>query len=327
MELDYETLRSLGYIVSMPDFYIDRIVSIDSLDLLISAMMEKLDAGGSIRGIKQIELKGGNAVNLAYALARFGVKSVLITSADDYGREILRDAFDDLNAELIIKDGKQGYTVSFEIRDRANIMISDNGTNEMFGLDMISSDDANMIRDAIAIAITNWASNAKGNELVEGVFSLAENSLHFLDPADISARSDEFLAMINRLGHLIDILSINENEARILAERLNISADLDDMAYRLAKELNVRIDLHTSSLAATSNGADNTIVKTFAINARILTGAGDVWDAADLIGYIANLSEHDRLYLANAAAALYVSNASPPTLNEVMNFMDRVRDH
>ncbi len=315
-----DRLRSIGYIVVLPDFYIDRIVKIDSLDILFKLMNDKLDLGGSIRGIMQFELKGGNATNLAYALSKLGVENVLITAADEYGKNILNYTFANLNTRLVIKDGKQGYTVSFEVKDQANIMISDSGINGNFDLDMIKH-EIDILKDATAIAITNWASNLAGTRLVEGVFSYGSNALHFLDPADISSRREEFIAMLRRLNHMIDILSINENEFKILADKMIEYNDIIEGVNKLAKELGMRVDLHTARYSLTANGKEFTKVDTFNIEPRLLTGAGDVWDAADLIGYMVDLNDDDRLLFANATAALYINNMSMPSINEVLSFI------
>lgn len=316
-----DMLNSIGYIVALPDFYIDRIVKVDSFEKLVAAIDKKLERGGSIRGIEQFELKGGNATNLAYAIAKIGAKSVLITGADEYGEPILRDVFADLNTNLIIKYGKQGYTTSLEINN-TNVMISDSGINEHYNLDIIK-DEIEILKGASAVAITNWASNLDGNELVEGVFSFAENALHFLDPADISERVDEFVSMLRRLNTLIDVLSINENEFKVLTRRLDIkSDDIINGAYELAKELQIRIDIHTPSVTVTTNGKDLKHCKTFDLDAKIVTGAGDVWDAADIIAYLSNISDHDRLLFANAAASLYIVNAKAPTLDDILAFIE-----
>jgi ribokinase len=320
--LTADIVKSIGTIVVLPDFYIDRIVKVSSLDQLIESINDKLEHGGSIRGIEQFEIKGGNATNLAYTLSNIGANCILITAADEYGRVILNDTFKDLDAKLIIKDGKQGYTTSLEVRNKANIMLSDSGINQRFNLDLIK-DDIDILKSASAIAITNWASNFDGNELIEGVFSFADNALHFLDPADISDRSKEFVSMLKRLNHLIDILSINENEFRVLAKEFRIADDdMKSAVNKLAKELQIRIDLHTPSMAITTNGNELEYCKTFDIDAKIITGAGDVWDAADIIGYLSNLEAYERLLFANAAAALYINNIKVPNLDEILKFIE-----
>lgn len=316
-------IKSIGTIVVLPDFYIDRIVKVSSLDQLFASIEDKLEAGGgSIRGIEQFEIKGGNATNLAYAISSIGASCILITAADEYGKVILEDTFKDLDTKLIIKDGKQGYTTSLEVKDKANIMLSDSGINQRFNLDLIK-DDIGVLKSASAVAITNWASNFDGNELIEGVFSFADNALHFLDPADISDRSKEFASMLKRLNHLIDVLSINENEFRVLAREFRIEdEDIKSAVNRLARELQIRIDLHTPSISITSNGNELEHCKTFDIDVNIITGAGDVWDAADIIGYLSDLDAYERLLFANASAALYINNVRAPNLDEISKFIE-----
>jgi ribokinase len=83
-------------VVVMHDFFIDRIVRVDYADPdhLFNAIKGKiLTGGGSIRGLEQYEIKGGNAVNLAYALSMLNVRCRLITVADDYGSNILNNTF------------------------------------------------------------------------------------------------------------------------------------------------------------------------------------------------------------------------------------------
>jgi ribokinase len=63
------------------------------------------------------------------------------------------------------------------------------------------------------------------------------------------------------------------------------------------------------------------------VEPRILTGAGDVWDAADIIGYIAELEPKERLLFANAASSLFIREPTgePPAMNKVFELIDRIR--
>ena len=72
-----------------------------------------------------------------------------------------------------------------------------------------------------------------------------------------------------------------------------------------------------------SNGKEVEFVKSFQVEPKFVTGAGDVWDAANLLGYLANLNSEERLGFANAAASLYVGNSQgiPPTKDQVLSFV------
>ena len=72
-----------------------------------------------------------------------------------------------------------------------------------------------------------------------------------------------------------------------------------------------------------SNGREIEFVKSFQVQPKFVTGAGDVWDAANLLGYLARLKPIERLLFANAAASLYVGNPHgiPPTMDQVLSFI------
>ena len=56
-------LSTIGSIVVMHDFFIDRIIRLESKEDLFDMVNEKAKVGGgSIRGIPTTDIKGGNAV-------------------------------------------------------------------------------------------------------------------------------------------------------------------------------------------------------------------------------------------------------------------------
>ena len=326
-------LKLSNSIVVLNDFFLDRIIKIQNLQKFYSQVLEKSRLGGSIRGIQQTDLKGGNATNVAYALARLGCPVSLITIADKTSSQILKETFSDFdNVSLFIVDGKPGRTTSLEIDDKekiVNIMISDLGDNESFGPDRLGIKENDEISKADAVIMTNWASNRKGTELSKDVFLKAKSSLHFLDPADIHTRAEEFKDALQKLQNDLHSLCINENEFNLLLKQYGMKEtvqrnDLPKSVTELANKMGIPVDLHTSWGAYWSNGKKVEFVKSFQINPLFVTGAGDVWDAANVVGYLANLEPIERLGFANGAAALYVTNPKgiPPTRDEVLSFID-----
>lgn len=326
-EIDSKLYSS--HIVVMHDFFIDRIVRVGSeIDLLFNTIREKILAGGgSIRGLEQYEIKGGNAVNLAYALCMLDARCRLVTIADDYGSSLLTNTFSGMNnIEVITIKGKQGYTVSLEFNGKANVMLSDVGDNAYFGYDRIKGLE-HLFTNVACIAIVNWASNIKGNELASYVFNRDSNALHFIDPADIGSRGKELVDMLGSCR--VDVLSINENECRVLCNTLGLDMlpynySLDDVirsCKSIASELDLSIDVHTPKYSVTSCKGEVSYAECFKVDARVLTGAGDAWDAGDIIGYICNFDSYSRLVFANACAALYVKNCSMPRLKDVYEFI------
>ncbi|MDQ2686012.1 MAG: hypothetical protein M3Y25_09255 [Thermoproteota archaeon] len=224
-----ETKKPPLKITVMPDFFVDRIIEVVDYPKFVSDTRKKILAGGgSMRGYTSIDIKGGNAVNVAYCLAKLGVNIDLYTIADKIGTSILQSVFDAFGTmvNLHIKKGKHGLTTVFEFLDSesyssSNVMISDVGDNDNFGPDLVESDNLSLtLESADAIIITNWASNMRGTDLLKSIFTNSPNSIHFLDPADIEKRCFEFINTLRTNANLIHYLSINENEFNQLVEAI-----------------------------------------------------------------------------------------------------------
>ena len=330
-----------GKIVVLPDFFLDRIIKINSKDELFRMINSKTTTGGgSIRGVNTFDIKGGNAVNVAYCLAKMGLSVTLFTIADNIGTSILHTVFSKFGEgiDLQIKNGKHGSTTSFEFYDNqesnANVMISDVGDNRNFGPEMIGlQSDLGIINSAKGIVLTNWGSNLKGTDLANYLFTNSPRAFHFLDPADIETRKEEFRDTLKKLNHTIDALSINENECTSLLKTCNLDSPLSldlhqidnvKLAVKsLSSEFGLKIDLHARIGAAWSNGKDVLFVNSFYTVPKKLTGSGDCWDAADLVGYLAGLDATERLLFSNAYASLYIGKREfePPTINEAVEFV------
>jgi ribokinase len=331
-------------IVVMHDFFVDRIIRLGSTTEIFCSLMEKARVGGgSIReGISTVEIKGGNAVNLAYCLAKLGFNVTLFTVADEMGSAILNHTFAKLKdkVEFVIKSGTHGLTTTFEFANETgtsvNVMMNSVGDNAAFGPDRINSDDElRILQSARAVAVVNWGSNLKGTQLAEYAFKNSPKALHFMDPADFGKRKDEFRKTLTTIAEFTDVVSINENECNCLAQATGLEsqltrcegeysqADMKSVVKALREKVGINIDLHTFRGAAWSDGIDTYYVDAFKVIPRRTTGAGDCWDAADIIGYLVGLGTRERQLFSNACASLYVSNTcpEPPTMSQVLELL------
>jgi ribokinase len=89
----------------------------------------------------------------------------------------------------------------------------------------------------------------------------------------------------------------------------------------LAAKIGIDIDLHTINGAAWSNGKETDYVNTFKVEPRRATGAGDCWNAADIVGHLAGLDPRERLTFANAYASSYAQNIYAE-LNTTFEFLN-----
>jgi ribokinase len=329
-----QNLNLVGSVVVLNDFFLDRIIQISDIEKLYTQILEKSQLGGSIRGIPQKDLKGGNATNIAYALARLGCPVTLITIADKPNANLLKSTFSEFqNVTLFVIDGKPGRTTSLEFRngtDIVNIMLSDLGDNENFGPEKLGSKEQLAIKNSDAVMVSNWASNEKGTELAKFTFEKSRKALHFLDPADVSTRPGEFKEALVELNSHLDSLCLNENEFNIVSKQHGLGPlsgveETKKLVLELSKKIHGSIDLHATSVSYWSNGKEVEFAKSFSVKPYFVTGAGDVWDAANIIGYLADLEPHERLLFANCAASLYIGNPQgmTPTLHDVITLVSK----
>jgi ribokinase len=335
-------------IVVMPDFFIDRIIRIKSIKTFLEEIPKKeKSGGGSIRDISIDDVRGGNAVNIAYCLAKLGVNVTLFTIADKIGSAVLNSIFskfDNNKVKLKITDGKHGHTTAFEFFNeqgsKVNIMLNDVGDIANFGPEHIDNDDSlESLHNANAVIVVNWGSNLKGTQLIKYAFQNSPNALHIIDPADIESRKYQFRDALSVIGNNMDILSINENECNSLLATLGLdsyqltdiekysqdiqSLRIKDSTIELSDKIGISTNIHTRIGSAWSDGRESVFVPSFKVEPKTLTGAGDAWNAAYILGHLIGLSKEKRLLFSNAYAALYVSNpfSEPSDLNQVIDFL------
>lgn len=308
----------------MHDFYVDRLVHTGNLSRLAESVIGKANqGGGGIHGIPQQDLQGGNAVNLAHALARLGLRTLLITHSDTIHERMLEEPFEGLDAEVRVKPKPPGLTVAFE--GEVNVMLGGGGGVEDFGPDLLDSDDWKALRGARVVCSVNWAANKKGTKLLVSLRGrLGSEKVIFFDPADFRDRLQEFTSLLALMTkkRLVDWMSMNEHEALETVRALGVKpTSLAETCAVVAEKLGVDLDVHTSRESFSSSGGKTTAVRTKRIKTLRLTGAGDIWDAASIYGRMKSFSDSERLRFANAAADLYLTAGSPlpPELGDVLD--------
>ncbi len=316
-------MRQTFDVAVMHDFFVDRLVHTSRISKLAGAVVGKAhQGGGGIHEVAQEDLRGGNAVNLAHALARLGLRTLLITHTDKIHEPMLRDPFGGLDAEVRAKPKPPGLTVAFE--GEVNVMLGHGGGAEDFGPELLDSDDWKALSGSRVVCSVNWAANKSGTRLLEALRGrLGREKAIFFDPADFRDRLQEFTSLLAlvREQRLVDWMSLNEQEALGAARILGVKATgLRETCGSLCERLRVGIDVHTARESFSGSGDKLTAVRTRRVEARRLTGAGDVWDAGSIYGRLKNLTDAERLRFANAAAGLYLAARSPlpPELGDVL---------
>ncbi|MGB9854323.1 MAG: carbohydrate kinase family protein [Candidatus Bathyarchaeales archaeon] len=338
-------------VVVMPDFFLDRFVSLDcdveSFSETVANVVKR--KGGSIDGIAQTEFRGGNAINTASALANLGVKVAPIICTDKLGLRLISFylKMPSINFSHIKVFDKMSITTAleFEIKSgRANVMLRDLGSLADFGPQHLNAEDFEVVEEADYVCIFNWAGTRNfGTALAETVFrhvkTMGRGKTYF-DTADPTPNKKKVQDLMKKVmqNSLVDILSLNENEAIFYAsqlsdkiKRLKGKLNFEDLTKEsvrvLASHMPARIDLHTTSFSATFTKNGKTIVPAFQVPVLRATGAGDAWNAGNILGNIYGMSDEGRLTLANAVAAYYISNpkGKHPTKKELIRFCNKLK--
>jgi sugar/nucleoside kinase (ribokinase family) len=98
-----------------------------------------------------------------------------------------------------------------------------------------------------------------------------------------------------------------------------------EAARVLAENLSARIDLHTTVFSATFTKKSEVVIPAFKVNGLRATGAGDAWNAGNIVADANGVSDECRLALANAVSACYLANpeGSHPTRRKLLEFLEK----
>jgi sugar/nucleoside kinase (ribokinase family) len=338
-------------VVVMPDFFLDRLISLQYDGSQFSETLGNIirRKGGSIDRIKQTELRGGNAVNTASALAALGVKVKPIVCTDKLGMQIIKIYLKPLGVNLshikIFKKPSVTTALEFESNNgKVNVMLRDVGSLANFGPNNLDNHDFEAIEKADYVCVFNWAGTRRyGTELAKTVFHHAKTKgkgKTYYDTADPIPNKETIPKLVKSVlqGKNVDILSVNENEAICYAsqlsskieesrEKLRFEELVKESARILASYLSARVDLHTTKFSASFTKKGETVVPAFKVPVLRATGAGDAWNAGNILGDAFGLSDRSRLALANAVAAYYISNpnGNHPTRTQLIKFCEKLK--
>lgn len=338
-------------VVVMPDFFLDRLISLnydvkDFSEILRNVAKRK---GGNIDKVEQTELRGGNAINTASALAALGIKVTPIVCTNKFGLQLIKYYLKPLVANFshIKIFEKLSITTAMELtteNGKVNIMLRDVGALANFGPHNLNNDDFEAIKNANYVCVFNWAGTRHfGTELAKTVFCHVKTKgkgKTYYDTADPTPNKGKIPELVKSVlqGKHVDILSANENEAICYASQL--SSKIEELRKRLrfeelaresarilASHLSARVDLHTTSFSATFTKKGETVVPAFKVPVLRATGAGDAWNAGNILGDAYRLSDGGRLALANAVAAYYISNPNGvhPTRRQLIKFCEKLK--
>ncbi len=155
-------------VVVMPDFFLDRIVSLSwGLKEFSENLRQTAERkGGCIDEIEQTELRGGNAVNTASALAALNVEVTPIICTSKLGMQLLKFYLEPYKMDLshVKAFDKPSLTTAIELKTedgKANVMLRNVGSLTAFGPQHLTEEDFEAIENADYVCVFNWAATKK----------------------------------------------------------------------------------------------------------------------------------------------------------------------
>ncbi|MBW8040172.1 MAG: ribokinase [Planctomycetes bacterium] len=297
------------------------VVGSSNMDLVVKSNRIPV-TGETILGGDFIMVPGGKGANQAVAAAKLGARVLFIAKLGDdiFGSQSLNNfKKEGVNTKYVLqtKDAPSGVALIMVDDDGNNVIVVAPGANNK-----LSPEDVQEAESDIALSGALVAQLEVPIETIEFAAGLANKSNvpFILDPAPAQELSSRLLKMV-------DVLTPNETEARILT---GIEVTDRQSAGAAAQKLlecgvkNVILTMGASGyLTASDEGTE--FVEARKVTAVDSTAAGDAFTGSLAVGLAKGQSLSEAALLANNVAAFSVTKmgaqSSMPTVQEVEAFI------
>jgi sugar/nucleoside kinase (ribokinase family) len=283
---------------------------------------------------------GGNMVIMANALGNLGIR---IDCIGTFGLPEILPVFRTMSENCSLHTVADTITATaLEFKDSKVIMFDPGPYNELswqsikdiLGIERIN----NLFAAKQLVSFLNWSEIENTSQIWEGILDEILPSLvktgpkpYFLtDFSDCSRKSKkEIQIAISLLGKFRDyfkvVLSLNRNEAKLIALALDISIDCTDEEFIKSVFGAANSDIviiHRTEDALAYDGKTFEQCSTFFCNEpKILTGGGDNFNAGFCFSVLNNFDLFQSLIIANAVSGYYVRTATSPDVNNLIGFL------
>lgn len=317
----------------MPDFSLDHTLLVDDLEQFVTDIRRVwTQGGGEVASVRQNVQRGGCATLIASGLARLGVSAHLFGRTSPLGLEVLGAFIRGIPVDIqhVQVDGRLGLMTVLEVgADKINVMIGDPDSMSPFRFQDLSEADRKLLKSCSLVGVFDWVYNRTGTELARELCSFAKSAgvLTYLDTADPGPRQAELRQLFEEVvcSGCLDILSVNENELNHYAGFTSGSPKdgILTKAEAVKRRISARLEVHCSRFAVSLGNTDVAVIPAFRVRPLRTTGAGDSWNSGNIFGHILGLPAAERLLVANAVAAYYISHpeADHPSIDKLADFV------
>ncbi len=320
--------------------------AVEKLKSFGELLVARADGGVGVELVPKRRCEGGFAINTGRIAACLGIKPIL---PGLYGGATIDPAYDEFKDTCELHSlGDPALTIALEFTDGKLLMSDLQAVSNLTWQDVEQHFGPEKLKEMFSgvdiLGLGYWSLTSNFDGLFEGFMAQYEAMdpprRMFFDFADIKKKSSESfvktLELIKRFNDKIPMtLSLNEHEVMELLSRLGVDQpELDPAAIASALTIarqKIGFDelvVHTPDFGAVSNANDG---EAFALQDRQshtvrLAGAGDSFNGGYLCASLGDLPPKQRLVMANAATAFFVTHATGPTKEEMIAQIEKASD-
>ncbi|MFM7858493.1 MAG: PfkB family carbohydrate kinase [Flammeovirgaceae bacterium] len=302
---------------------------------------ERMGKNFSIEVENQTMKLGGNMPIMANALSNLGCQICCIGAL---GFPSVHPAFQSMNETCsLLTYSNPGITQAMEFDDGKIILGEMDELNRAdwslvknrIGLENV----IDVVSQAQLLAMVNWGEINHGTTFWEGMLDdvlpacePVNGRVLFFDLADFSKKpAGEILKALTLLPKFCRygkvVLGLNQNEAKAIGKQLVLDTDhqsMDNLIEQLYRKLEVdTLVIHHRTEAIAINRVQKDSVKSQLVeNPKLLTGAGDNFNAGFCMGTLLNLELEQCLQLAHAQSRFYIQHGFSPTIQQLIQSLN-----
>jgi hypothetical protein len=309
-------------------------------------IVERGEGGVGVELVFKRRCEGGFGINSGRIAACLGIKPLL---PGLYGKDQLDPAFEAFQETCEMASlGDPALTIAYEFQDGKILMSDLAAVSNLKWSDFEAHFSADQIREMFSdvdiLGLGYWSLTGNFDDLFQGFMkqyeTLDDPGRMFFDFADIKKKSTEaFLRSLKLIQSVSDriplTLSMNEHEGNELFSRLGVDQPeqtpegfVGALSEARAKIGFDELIIHTANVACASTATEGEAIaiQERQTNVVRLAGAGDSFNGGYLCASLGDLPLKNRLVLANAATAYFVTHGTRPTRDELIAQIEKAKD-
>lgn len=311
-------------------------------------LVERANGGVGLELVPKRRCEGGFGINTGRIAAILGIKPIL---PGLYGEKAIDPAFVEFEESCeLISLGDPALTIALEFGDGKVLMSNLEAVSSLTWSDFETYFGEEKLKELFSgvdiLGLGYWSLTADFDNFFKGFMKQYEADgvkpprRMFFDFADIKKKSSECfmetLELIKQYNSKTPMtFSLNEHEVLELCSRIGVAVpDLSPATMpRVLTEARKKIGfdelvVHTPEFAAASSAADGEAHAMQERQSHVVrsAGAGDSFNGGYLCASLGDLPVKERLVMANAATAFFVTHATGPTREELIAQIEKASD-